>query len=347
MKFLLQFILISVIPIYYGCNNNLVGSGDLSDYTLTVSVTNYDGVNELYTISGDGSNMKKLATIPAHCYSLSWSYDCSYLVFVQGESYENEKIFSVRSDGTNLLELSDGQQFVCSPHENTVCFTKMGYYPEYGWEIYRMNMDGTNIEPLTDSKLQKFGLLWLPDSDEIFFTLNDNINGAFENIYKLNLNDKTTELLVDTYDTPVATDYSASRNAFIFTSGAVDIYKMDLLTDEILQLTFTDQRDENGKISPSGDQIVFESGREERTQIYLMNFDGSDQKNISQSNDYDYHPQWSPDGRKIAYMSVPPGEYNFKIHIMNADGSQNQQLIISNKMVNNFCWYPIIGNTEN
>jgi TolB protein len=312
-----------------------------------VSTTGDDGVNALYIISGDGSNMKNLVTISAHCYTLSWSLDCTYLVFVQGESYENEKIYSVHSNGTNLLELTDGQDFVCSPHENKICFTKMGDYPEYGWEIYRMNMDGTNIEPLTASRLQKSGLLWLPESEEILFTLNDNINGTFENIYKLNLNDKSTELVVDTYESPLVTDYSASRNTLIFTSGAADIFKMDLLSHEVVQLTFTDRRDEKGKISASGDQIVFESGREGRTQIYLMNFDGSDQKNISQSNDYDYHPQWSPDGLKIAYMSVPPGDYNFKIHIMNADGSQNQELNIKNKLVNSFCWYPIIGNTEN
>ena len=52
-------------------------------------------------------------------------------------------------------------------------------------------------------------------------------------------------------------------------------------------------------------------------QIFVMNADGSDQVNLSNSPEHDYYPSWSPDGTKIAFDRGSKND----IFVMNADGS--------------------------
>jgi TolB protein len=58
-----------------------------------------------------------------------------------------------------------------------------------------------------------------------------------------------------------------------------------------------------------------------------MNSDGSNQTNISNNPTYNVSPSWSPDGKKIVFVSKRDG--NREIYIMNSDGS-NQTNISNN-----------------
>ena len=63
--------------------------------------------------------------------------------------------------------------------------------------------------------------------------------------------------------------------------------------------------------------------------IYVMNADGSDQKRLTFSPDWDEQPKWSRDGKKIAYMSIVKDENDkrhWEIFVMNADGSDQKRL---------------------
>jgi len=71
-------------------------------------------------------------------------------------------------------------------------------------------------------------------------------------------------------------------------------------------------------------KIVFISARDGNPEIYVMNADGSEQKNLSHSPAGAIAPVWSPDGKKIAFQSVKDG--NTEIYVMNADGSEQKNL---------------------
>ncbi|MCK5585854.1 PD40 domain-containing protein [Candidatus Bipolaricaulota bacterium] len=72
------------------------------------------------------------------------------------------------------------------------------------------------------------------------------------------------------------------------------------------------------------DQIVFQSHRDGNTEIYIMNADGSDQRNLTNHPAGDYLPVWSPDRTRIAFTSNR--DDNFEIYVMDADGGNQRRL---------------------
>ena len=58
--------------------------------------------------------------------------------------------------------------------------------------------------------------------------------------------------------------------------------------------------------------------------IHLMNLDGTDEKNLTNSTIGEWDPQFSPDGTKIIFYSVANGDY--EIFIINVDGTNLQRL---------------------
>ena len=72
--------------------------------------------------------------------------------------------------------------------------------------------------------------------------------------------------------------------------------------------------------SPDGQTIALGGYR----RVFFVNADGSGQRNVTREWGLDGFPVWSPDGRRIAFVSwrdgCGPGSGNGEIYVMNADG---------------------------
>jgi Tol biopolymer transport system component len=86
------------------------------------------------------------------------------------------------------------------------------------------------------------------------------------------------------------------------------------------------------------DEVAFYSDRDGNLQIYVMNSDGSDPRNVSNNSFQDYTPVWSPDGRRIAFASTRDG--NYEIYTMAADGSDVLRLTEDGAEDQNPQWSP-------
>ena len=80
-------------------------------------------------------------------------------------------------------------------------------------------------------------------------------------------------------------------------------------------------------------QIAFVSDRDRNDEIYVMDADGKNQRNLTNHPDTDYAPSWSPDGTRIAFMSnrdgnVPKGGVltTFEIYVIDTDGRNPRNL---------------------
>jgi Tol biopolymer transport system component len=76
---------------------------------------------------------------------------------------------------------------------------------------------------------------------------------------------------------------------------------------------------------PNG-QIAFSSNRDGNFEIYTMSEDGSDETRLTEEDEDDFDPSWSPDGEKIAFVSFRDGPNNMEIYVMDADGSDETRL---------------------
>ncbi len=79
-------------------------------------------------------------------------------------------------------------------------------------------------------------------------------------------------------------------------------------------------------ISVDGDgNMLFVSNRTGQWEIYRMNPDGTDVTQLTvNSPDYNYSPEWSPDGQRIVFEARRAN--NWDIYVMDADGSNVQRL---------------------
>jgi TolB protein len=71
--------------------------------------------------------------------------------------------------------------------------------------------------------------------------------------------------------------------------------------------------------SPDGRKIAFLSMRDGKGEVYVVNADGSRQRNLTRNPARDSAFAWSPDGRRIFFLSKRDGSW--EVYAMNADGS--------------------------
>ncbi len=336
--------LFCLIIFQYSCNESSTTEiNDEVNYKnfKIVYTTIVNGMSEICTIFSDGSNYKKIAEFTDLCFLPMWSYDGSHIIFLKDNNPNNE-IFVIDSSGSNLQKIGDGIDFICSPIDDKMCYTVQidsSWNGIFEWEIYIMNLDGSNNTKLTDSKYQKYGLTWSPFDSLVSYTMIDNISGSFGNIFKLNVINKSNEVLVEGYDSPLITDWSGFDNSLLFSADHADIYRLDYNLKVITQLTQnTMGRNEKAKLSPLGNRILFVSNRNQNYDIYTMNTDGSNQMNISNSIDHDYFAQWSPDGTLIAYLSYS-NTGSTKIRLMGQNGNGNKILNESEGIDTGFDWH--------
>jgi Tol biopolymer transport system component len=72
-----------------------------------------------------------------------------------------------------------------------------------------------------------------------------------------------------------------------------------------VELVPSTQGQENAEFSPDGRRVVFASVRSGVLGVWVSNIDGSNLVQISNPHDESGTPQWSPDGKKVAFDSRP------------------------------------------
>jgi Tol biopolymer transport system component len=77
--------------------------------------------------------------------------------------------------------------------------------------------------------------------------------------------------------------------------------------------------------SPDGGRIVYQAGSPQSADVFIMNADGSNHRNLTNSGSVvDAGPSFSPDGEDIVFTSTRAGNYD--LWLMNADGGNVRRL---------------------
>ena len=187
------------------------------------------------------------------------------------------------------------------------------------FEVYTVNIDGSNKQRLTDNWFGDWRPIWSSDGSKIVF--HSKRDGNWE-VYMMNADgaDKvnlTNNLADDSFPT---WSPDGGRVAFHSNrSGNFDIYVMNADGTNPTQLTTNGANDYGPMWSPDGASILFTRELGGAQEIFEMAADGSTEKQLTDAEGGSFAPMWSPDGGKIVFHSNRDG--NYEIYKMNADGT--------------------------
>lgn len=266
---------------------------------------------------------------------------------------DGDRVASIRPDGSGyriLLENDDdptGAKW--SPDKARFAYTQLGQ-EHNNEDLYMRRADGA--DPTLLATNTGFGFSWSPDGRFVAHTGPGNvIDGTCYGIWVVNVKTLAKRHVTDGPGCDADDPQWSSKGEIVFVDGVdngaveleLDIYKVDVISGEIIQLTDTPGVDRSPVWAPDGTSIVFESSRDHgssrgagnclrRTEIYKMRSDGSRQRRLTgKLGNPDCNPTWSPDGRHIAWttsLKKKPGELQRppELHVMRADGSHGMRL---------------------
>ena len=206
-------------------------------------------------------------------------------------------------------------------------------------ELYVMNADGSGLRRLTRNP-ELGGPAWSPDGRKLVFVKRVERSGAacrpvgrcHDEIYVIKadgsgLRRLTRNTLAD--NNPV---WSPDGRRIAFTRDrdrqTVNIYVMNADGSGQQRLSPTVRRRPWIELawSPDWKRIAFvaSGGPLGRPDIFVMNADGSDVRNVTNTVTTSFDLAWSPDGRRIAYLEGSPG--GAPLTVVNADGSGKHPL---------------------
>ena len=169
-----------------------------------------------------------------------------------------------------------------------------------GLSVWTMNSDGSSPTRLTDDKTRGEKLpdfvpvydsnpVWSPDGTKIAFISNRDYHFA---VWVMNADGSNARLVTDKVIDAAEPAWSPDGLKIAFSGGARGSVAMNI---------------------PS-------------INIYVVNVDGSELTQLTRDAGMNGSPAWSPDGKTIAFSSTRDSGVQWRIWLMNADGS-NQRIL--------------------
>ncbi len=236
-------------------------------------------------------------------------------------------------------------------------------------QIFTMNIDGSEKKMVSTGKGRTTCAYYLPGDSTILYasTHLDNENcpeppdrskgyvwklyNSF-NIFKANADGSNIVQLTNSKGYDAEATVSPKGDKIVFTStrdGDPEIYIMDLDGSNQQRLTFEKGYDGGAFFSFDGSKIVYRASRPKTEkemedynalvndglvrptalEIYVMDADGKNKKQITNFGKASFAPFFHPDGKRIIFSSnvkSEKGPMNFDLYIVNIDGSGLEQI---------------------
>jgi len=294
----------------------------------------------IFVMGASGENVKRLTDFG---YNPAWSPDGSQLVVTTGWFLRPEdggtsaigRLFRVNvATGEKRLitgPIESAQQPDWSPHG-----TRVAYWQVAGGQrdILTVAASGGDPVSVTNDPYVDWNPVWSPDGTYLYFSSD---RGGSMNLWRVRIDEKSGKTLAAlepvTTPSPSSGFVSFSRDgrqlAYVQLTRNWNVYKVGFdpskeavvgqpiaVTQGSKELAFPD-------VSPDGQWIAFTS-RLKPEDVYVVKTDGTGLRQLTDDVFQDRTPRWSPDGKRIAFMSNRTGKW--QVWTINPDGSRLEQL---------------------
>jgi Tol biopolymer transport system component len=240
------------------------------------------------------------------------------------------EIYTMDVDGSGLKRLTNNnaedQCPAFSPDGSRIafCSNRDGNY-----EIYLMNNDGSNLKRLTSTSQKESQPEWSPDGENIVFNRWSPNSWEDGDIFIIDADGSNERQLTTHPANDSRPQWFSNGSKIIFNSkrdGNYEIYTMNADGTNQQRLTNTASNEMFPELSPDTKKIAYAlmDFQTFKAEIHVMNADGTGDTLIARGGNITENARWSPDGSKILFQTDRTG--NFEIFIMNADGSNPQNL---------------------
>jgi Tol biopolymer transport system component len=244
---------------------------------------------------------------PIYYFNPHWSSDGKKIVF---ESTKDGKsaIYTIYADGSNLSKLTDGgedgQPRWSRDGKKIVFYSQRDGH----MQLFLMNADGSDQRKLTTDADLDYLPDFSPKGDYVVFQSREERPGIAHDIYIIRVNGTNRTRLTDGKNGYTSPEWSPDGKKIVLEQAVVTKkYYRELSREEMTQM-------------------------KNSTEIFVMDKDGKNLKNLTNNNFEDSTPQWSKNGKTIYFMSMREGTPN--IYAMNADGTKVRK-IADGKIVTN------------
>ena len=291
---------------------------------ITASKGSLTGDSLIYPQEKHFKNMQMLTNGGENAEAY-FSFDGSKIIFQSTGEYECDQIFIMNTDGT-------GKHLVSTGKGRTTCSY---FYPDGKSILYASTHLGGDMCPQKPDHSK--GYVWALYSDY--------------DIFKANVDGSNPVKLTDVKGYDAEATISPKGDKIVFTStrnGDIDLYSMNLDGSDVKQLTNIAGYDGGAYYSYDGTMIVFRASRFDdpaklkeyqdllaeglirpgQLEIYIMNADGSNIRQVTNNGAANFGPYFLPDNKRIIYCSnqADPKGRNFDLFLINSDGTGNEQI---------------------
>ncbi len=186
-------------------------------------------------------------------------------------------------------------------------------------QICLINADGSERRQVTEAEATAYYPSLSPDGQTVYFS--SRRGGQFE-IHSININGKDVKRLTRGIGSLYAPELSPNGDWIVFTNNGNGLWVMKPDGSNPHAITSSDDIDPTW--SPDGSMIAFASSRAGKRQLFVMNADGSNIRQVTDLKDMGGRSSWSPDGTRLAFYAGPAGDHN--IYVINVDGTNLVQL---------------------
>jgi len=163
-----------------------------------------------------------------------------------------------------------------------------------GKAVFTCNVDGSDMQRLTDEDVLSLLPAWDPSGRYLLFT--SYLRGNAD-LFRLDRSNNALEWLSKQrgLNTGAAVSPDGKRIALTLSmDGNTEIYAMDWDGGHLTRLTDSWGLDVSPSWSPDGKRIAFVSSRSGNPHIYIMDADGANVRRLTFQGNYNQEPDWSP-----------------------------------------------------